>query len=225
MAKKPSRFSKLKKTAAVIAASAGAIGVLSVSFGGGKPVNVPAYREIRVIDGDTFVTAENQNIRLAGVDAPELDLCGSDQAKKELEKLILDQDLYLKVIYHDSSREMAYVYTQDGLLDEAIAKSGWVEIHGLGGLSLKEKAGLILANQQARLAKRGIYSQLCSQKTNPENPNCAIKGNVESRGKKYHFPGCNLYTKIEVQLFHGDQWFCTEAQAQKAGFTKAERCP
>jgi micrococcal nuclease len=216
----------VKKIGGLIAITAAAVGgFLSLSFNGNKPINVPAYKAIRVIDGDTFVTAENQNIRLAGIDAPELGLCGSEQAKEELEKLILNQDLYLKVIYHDSSRQIAYVYNKDGLIDEKLAGSGWVEIHGLSGLSLKEKAKLILNNQQARLARRGVYSQLCSQKTNPKNSRCVIKGNVESRGKKYHFPGCNLYNKVEVKLYHGDQWFCTEADAQKAGFTKAGRCP
>ena len=225
MPKKAKRFSKLKTTGVIAVAAAAIGGFFGLSFNGNKPINVPAYRAIRVIDGDTFVTKENQNIRLAGVDAPELGLCGSEQAKKELEKLILDQDLYLKVIYHDSSREMAYVYNKDGLIDTTMAESGWVEIHGFSGLSLKEKAQLILMNLQAKKAGRGVYSQLCSQKTNPKNSQCVIKGNIESRGKKYHFPGCNLYNKVEVKLYHGDQWFCTETEAKKAGFIKAGRCP
>ena len=47
---------------------------------------------VRVIDGDTIVTASRKNpIRLANVDAPELDERGGQKAKRTLEKLVLGQ--------------------------------------------------------------------------------------------------------------------------------------
>lgn len=40
------------------------------------------YQVLRVIDGDTFETIEHQIIRLSGIDAPELELCGGLEAIK-----------------------------------------------------------------------------------------------------------------------------------------------
>ncbi|OIN89888.1 hypothetical protein COW80_02795 [Candidatus Beckwithbacteria bacterium CG22_combo_CG10-13_8_21_14_all_01_47_9] len=226
MPKKTKRFSKLK-TAGLIAAAAGAVGLLGVSFGGRKPINVPAYRAEKVIDGDTFDTEEHQAVRLAAVDASELDECGGKEAKEELERLILNQDIYLKVIWHDSSRQTAFVYTKNGSVDEAMLASGWGELHGQSYQPAVDKQKLALASQKAQKEKMGLFSEQCTQSVNPKNPNCAIKGNSSDRNgtKIYFFPGCQLYNKTYVQPHHNDQWFCTEAAAKKAGFTKAERCP
>jgi endonuclease YncB( thermonuclease family) len=222
MRKKSGRFSKLKK-AGIVAAVAASAGLLSVSFNGNKPFFLPAYRAVQVFDGDTFETEEYQNIRLASINAPEFGLCGSEQSKKELEKLILNKDIYLKVVYRDSSREVGIVYTKDGLVAEKMLASGWAELQdreGVGGPELTE------ATQKARSEKRGVFGTLCTQETNYKQPNCKIKANVGANDEHfYHFPGCNHYNTVSVQLHHGDQWFCTEAEAKKAGFVKAERCP
>ncbi len=45
-------------------------------------LNKTSYKAERVVDGDTFVTTENQMIRLAGIDAPELENCNESQAKQ-----------------------------------------------------------------------------------------------------------------------------------------------
>jgi endonuclease YncB( thermonuclease family) len=151
VAKKKQRFFKFK-TVGLIAAAAGTIGLLGVSFGGRKPINIPAYRVEKVIDGDTFDTEEHQVIRLAAVDASELDECGGKEAKKELEKLVLNQDIYLKVIWHDSSRLTAFVYTKNGSVDEAMLASGWAELHGQSDQLGVDKQKLALASQKAQKA-------------------------------------------------------------------------
>ncbi len=46
---------------------------------------------------------------------------------------------------------------------------------------------------------------------------CKIKGNINSKGKKlYHLPGMNNYEAVKAE-----KMFCSEEEAQKAGFTKA----
>ena len=47
-----------------------------------------------VIDGDTFETSDKKLIRLLGVEAPELGLCGADESKKQLENLILNKKYF-----------------------------------------------------------------------------------------------------------------------------------
>ena len=83
------------------------------------------------------------------------------------------------------------------------------------------------SGENARKNKIGIYSQKCSQ-TVPPNEKCRIKANInDTYGTKiYYLPSCTVrYDNISVDLFRGDQWFCTEKQAQSAGFSKAKACP
>lgn len=61
---------------AVVLATVAAGSLFWVTTGKGKPFQVPAYVVARVIDGDTFETAEKQLIRLSAADAPELEYCG-----------------------------------------------------------------------------------------------------------------------------------------------------
>lgn len=88
---------------------------------------------------------------------------------------------------------------------------------------VKEKFTII--SQQARGRKMGIFLEKCTQLENSENPKCNIKGNVSRYGKYYRTNKCSQYNITILQLYLGDQWFCTEKEAQKAGFTKAPDCP
>ena len=183
-------------------------------------LNNISYKVIRVIDGDTFETAEHQRIRLADTNAPESGLCGSIEAKDQLEKLIQNKQVFLKVLYKDSfDRLISWVYTSDGFTNEEMTKSGWA-VYEQKTASRNES--LTIARNQAKDAKKGVYSQLCAQTTNPLRPNCSIKANANR--KLYHFPGCGQYNNTDVQLYLGDQWFCTEKEAQNAGFTKGSDC-
>jgi hypothetical protein len=56
------------------------------------------------------------------------------------------------------------------------------------------------------------------------DPSCAIKGNVNSdQVKIYHTPGQRDYNRTDIKPEEGDRWFCTEAEAQAAGFRHAQR--
>lgn len=54
-----------------------------------------SYRVERIVDGDTFVTTENQMIGFSGIDAPEMENCDDKEAKEALGKLIPNKKLYL----------------------------------------------------------------------------------------------------------------------------------
>lgn len=216
------RLSK-QKIAGVTAATVAVGASLFLSFGKGKPVPVPSYTATRVFDGDTFETKEKQYIRLSGINTPEMGQCGSTEAKKTLEKLILGKPLYVKVLYHIGSRSMGLVYTDEGLVSTAMLASGWAELNDRENLDLQE---LKDATNQAREKKIGVFSDLCTQETNPKQPTCSIKANVTTNGlPTYHFPGCQTYATTKLELHHGDRWFCTEKEALKAGFRKAKTCP
>jgi endonuclease YncB( thermonuclease family) len=60
--------------------------------------------------------------------------------------------------------------------------------------------------------------------TPPRGPaaGCRIKGNINARGEKlYHTPDSPAYESTTIDERAGERWFCTEAEAQAAGWRKA----
>lgn len=217
------------KTAAGLAAAALAVGgaILWVSFGNGPKMPVPAYKVTKVVDGDTFFTNGNLMVRLADIDAPEIGRCGSAEAFSELKKLVNGKTVYLVTKRIDRfNRDDSLVYTKDGSVNLAMIKKGLAVYSTTQNTVPEFKA----AGNEARKAKRGIFGPKCTQLVNPKNPTCNIKGNInDSMGtgikqKYYFYPECRGYERTVVELYKGDQWFCLEAEAKKAGFTKPKVC-
>jgi hypothetical protein len=51
---------------------------------------------------------------------------------------------------------------------------------------------------------------------------CDIKGNVNSKGARiYHVPGGEHYAETRIDAARGERWFCSEAEAQAAGWRAA----
>ena len=51
---------------------------------------------------------------------------------------------------------------------------------------------------------------------------CRIKGNISRNGKRiYHVPGQKDYDKTKITESQGERWFCTEKEAQAAGWRRA----
>ncbi len=178
---------------------------------------------ISVIDGDTIVVNKGLLIRLHGIDAPELNYCGGEEAKKRLEELVLDKNVSLHELgMGEFNRVLGLVYVDNQLVNEILLKEGLAELFG-AQTSAKEK--LHQANQYARENKIGIYAKCILDQ--PPEEKCNIKGNIHARKKTkiYHLPKCPNYKTTIVETFRGEEWFCSEEEAQEAGFKKAENCP
>ncbi len=177
-----------------------------------------------VLDGDTILLENDVRVRLRHVDAPELKYCGGNQAKDLLTRLIKGKKVTVQEqIIDNYGRPMALIYTGNTLVNLKMLESGWVRYHSDSTTKvaiLKDTANL------AREKSLGIFSPLCYQKENPDNPNCSIKGNLDknSGAKRYYLPGCAQYEFTIVEKDIGEDWFCTEEEASNAGFTKAETC-
>jgi hypothetical protein len=52
---------------------------------------------------------------------------------------------------------------------------------------------------------------------------CNIKGNVsiETGERIYHIPGQKYYSETRISPQHGERWFCSEAEARRAGWRKS----
>lgn len=54
-------------------------------------------------------------------------------------------------------------------------------------------------------------------------PHCTIKGEVNliSRARTYHVPGQFYYPGVTISLPRGERWFCSEAEARRAGWRRS----
>ncbi|KKS32070.1 MAG: SNase-like protein nuclease [Candidatus Collierbacteria bacterium GW2011_GWA1_42_60] len=180
---------------------------------------------VEVVDGDTFFIQNRQPIRLYGVNAPELGNCYSEESKNELTKLILGKEVRLTGLQADHyGRVVADVFLKDGTYINLHMVNGgfavYIRAYDQNIEKMKEMGGI------ARQNKIGIFSTNCYQKE-PENPKCKIKGTLDEKSldrKFYLKPSCAYYDSVVVEKYLGEQWFCTEAEAIQAGFTKSPNC-
>lgn len=197
-------------------------GFLTFLFFHSQPFSNNLVQVERIIDGDTFIVDGNRQIRLMSVNAPEVGLCGSDQATQKLNELISGKKVRLVWDINDHyGRLLALVYVDDLLVNQEMISSGWARFTSTAS---PESETLKTAFNKAKEDKVGIFSDLCLQNTNPKNSKCNIKGNVREGNKTYFFPGCGNYSNVSIELDQGDQWFCSEKEAINAGFTKATNC-
>ena len=83
---------------------------------------------------------------------------------------------------------------------------------------------LLPAPSGSSKALPAVSSNSSSQKDLPEDSRCQIKGNINAKGSKiYHVPGSAAYDSTVVDTRRQEQWFCSEQEAQKAGFRAATR--
>ncbi len=83
------------------------------------------------------------------------------------------------------------------------------------------------SNSQEATYKNQLPAQLPSVVNSGENSNtntsCLIKGNISSSGKIYHMPGGQFYDRTVINTSKGEKWFCSEAEAQSAGWRKSSK--
>ncbi len=182
--------------------------------------SVQRNRVRRVVDGDSFDLTDGRRIRLLGIDAPDRNRCLYQASKDRLEQLINNRRVRLAdLITDDYGRILANVYVNKQfvnliLVEEGLAKFSYVSSPQY--LKLKQ------ASIAAKNNRLGIYSPACQNTQAPTN--CLIKGNLRAGDKVYHLPDCPNYMQVVIDEAFGDQWFCSEAEAEQHGFRKADGC-
>lgn len=62
-------------------------------------------------------------------------------------------------------------------------------------------------------------SEMVSDSYGSMSGQCLIKGNINGKGEKiYHCPNWRDYDKTGIDINAGERWFCTESEAQSAGW-------
>jgi micrococcal nuclease len=200
-----------------------------------------------VLDGDTFKLDSGETVRLAEVNAPELDECYGPEAKAALTKVLAGKPLrlirdevdgdkfgrYLRIVQLDPSspKERAPI------VQELLAERGFLEYSPHGNRAYQESIERLISRARERGAglwgacKKQVAAKEAAKKAEyldedvpPPNERCTIKGNISEVGKMYFTPQCRSYTVIKVSPSQGESYFCTEKEAEKAGFTRSRNC-
>ncbi len=160
-----------------------------------------------------------------GVDAPEYDRCGGAEARKKLTDLILNKTITLsEEVTEAFGRSLALVYADNKFINKLILESGWGRTDYRANSKRNE---LTAAFHLAQGKKLGIWSSLCREEETKIENGCLIKGNIDKATYKkfYHLPNCRQYDLVIIEKDIGEKYFCTEEEAQKAGFKKSLGCP
>ena len=180
----------------------------------------------RVVDGDSLAFG-TVAVRLHGIDAPESGQnCGSTacgaMATAALTRLAADgltcalreRDRYRRFIgiCHAGTTNIAATLVQAG---HAVAYTRYSEAY-------------LPQQRQAKAVGLGIWTEPFiapedwrrGQRSEPAARDaCAIKGNISRNGTQiYHMRGSRSYTATRISEGKGEQWFCTETAARRAGW-------
>jgi|SRR3989344_3222001 len=192
----------------------------------------------RVIDGDTIEIEGGQKIRYIGINTPEtvdpqspVQCFGSEATFKNRElvegrAILIEKDVSETDKYR---RLLRYVYIGDIFVNEYLVRQGFAYASTFPP-DVKYQEQLRQAEQEARQNQKGLWGQCpkddqkqsTSNQTVPDS-DCQIKGNISASGEKiYHLPGQRYYDKTVIDESRGERWFCSEEEAQNAGWRKSK---
>jgi endonuclease YncB( thermonuclease family) len=221
------------------------IAVLILAAAAAQSQATPIYGSATVVDGDTL-RMDDTRIRLFGIDAPELDQsCSKDGAKwqcgreafERLSRLVLGKNVRcIPMGKDDYGRTLARCDTIGLELNQAMVEQGYATAFR------RYSADYIPMEDHAKAGRRGIwagtfvqpgdyrakqrYSSRAAPRDKPtgrtswsarSSSGCVIKGNHSRRGEWiYHLPGMPYYDQTRPE-----EIFCSEAEAQAAGYRRA----
>ncbi len=140
---------------------------------GASPSSAPQTAlVVHVVDGDTVVLAGGARVRVLGIDAPEMERDGhpadflAHQAKAALAELILNRSVgleYDRLRYDQYGRVLAYLFLPDHTLVNAeLVRRGLARVYFVSP-NLRYQKELLVAQQEAIQAQRGVWQQLLKQ--------------------------------------------------------------
>ena len=192
-----------------------------------------------VVDGDT-IDIHGERIRLHGIDAPEsaqscrrgseVWRCGQQAAQALADKIgprtvrceEQDRDRYGRIV------AKCFVDNED--LSEWLVLEGWAVAY------VYYSDEYTRSEASAKSNRRGIWAgpfvmpwnwrqgeRLAGEVRAPQF-DCLIKGNISRSGERiYHLPGGQYYDRTRIDEGKDERWFCSEAEAQAAGWRRSRR--
>jgi endonuclease YncB( thermonuclease family) len=187
---------------------------------------------LSVIDADT-VDVGGVRVRLFGIDAPEIgqtctDAAGADWpcgdwAAQQVMALYQGDAAQCAAVDTDRYGRTVARCTVQGLDIGAILVSA-----GLATAYRDYSTDYVATEAAAKAQRLGIWAGTMQEPAayrhrdqDPAPGDCAIKGNISDHGQIYHLPGSRSYAGTRIDEARGERWFCTEADAQQAGWRPA----
>jgi len=189
---------------------------------------------VSVVDGDTLEMHGNR-IRLHGIDAPESGQSCTDEENKtyrcgqlsanRMASYVSGKAVYCEILDKDRyGRLIAACSVNDVDVNQLLVSEGWA-------LAYRQYSrDYVSAEENAKKLGLGIWQGKFVEPWNwrrgerleeakAQIPNdCIIKGNISSSGKIYHTPSSPWYTRTKINTAKGERWFCSEEEAEAAGW-------
>ena len=200
----------------------------------------------RVIDGDT-IEVNGDRIRLHGIDAPEsAQTCVAESKRWQCGRhatRVLDDRIAGRAVDCEQrdrdryGRIVAVCRLGGGDLNAWMVAEGWA-------LAYRRYSSAYVAQEAAaKAARRGLWRgdfvapwdwraggrlqsahQDARSDTGQKSGDCRIKGNISRDGTRiYHVLGGKYYERTRISPQKGERWFCSEAEAQSAGWRRSRR--
>lgn len=194
---------------------------------------------INVHDGDTVTVIDRSNkkfnIRLQGIDAPELKQEFGSLSQQNLSRLVLGKQVTIYWSKVDKYRRTVGTIMLDGQdmnIEQVKAGLAWHFKKYAEEQEPRDRVTYAAAEQQARAAKLGLWQDanptapgdwrqgVKAKRWGPPPPEGMIIGNRGSL--KYHRPDCAGYRDMAEK---NRVFFKTVAEAEAAGYKRAGNCP
>ncbi len=189
-----------------------------------------------VADGDTLTIKTDgarYRIRLHEIDAPEHRQPGSREARAALAGKVEGKYVRVEVeTVDDYGRTVGKVWLGNRDINRELVREG----HAWAYRRYLQDDSLLADERAARQAGRGLWAapdpvppwqwrQTARAGKRPKGDvapgRCAIKGNINRRGDRiYHRPGDPNYDETRIDMARGERWFCSAAEAERAGWRR-----
>ncbi len=223
----------------------------TIEFGNTERIDENAYRVESVVDGDTIKINYNgslTSVRIIGVDTPEtVDPrttieCFGVEASDYLKQKIGGKTIRIAADTTQADRDkynrlLRYIYLDGEDIGLSIIANGYGHEYTYD-TPYAHQTVYKKAQSEAESNNKGLWapnacnndSAVEKSTTSPsaakpvQNQNdCNIKGNISWSGEKiYHLPGQQYYESTKIDTAYGERWFCTETEAQNAGWRKSK---
>ena len=187
---------------------------------------------VRVIDGDTIEVGQ-VTVRLHGIDAPEIDqTCRTATGQPFACGVVVSEQVHSRyggefatctaVATDRYGRSVAKCMVEGRDMGEEIVLEGWAEAYRRYSMDYD------LAEKSAQVRGVGLWAgsmqspaEYRATRGTTTQGTCTIKGNISNAGRIYHLPHNRDYGATRINEARGERWFCTETEAQAAGWRPA----
>ncbi len=159
----------------------------------GEP-QVKGLRAVEIIDGDTFVDSDGEQIRLLGIDTPEAGEAFYMAASRTLDSLLTGKTIRYEFDSRKRDRYgrlLAYLFTGEDFVNQAMLRSGLASVY-IFPKDMKNvyyRSALIEAQNYARRNNLGIWS------LEPPDPESFYAGNKKTY--RFHRPTCFSIKRLD----------------------------